>query len=390
MLRAFATVVCAAALAGACGGDSPPDTTPHSYDADDPNIQYMGRVDTTNPKLARFSLGATTIRARFVGTGAAVLLKDEHRFSWRNYYDAIVDDVPVMTIRPDDDTSITRYQVISDLPVGEHEIRIVRRTEPNVGNGFFQGFEFAGTIAPPGDLPTRKMEFIGDSITAGSGIEAPNNDAACASDGWGQPVMNADLAYGPVLARELNAQYHVIGVSGIGLTRNYESNPAEGDTRPMPEVYDLLLPQLPAGANNAWTPSRYVPNVVVVALGTNDFSPGDMPPGERPKIAVADFVTAYAAFVTKLRGYYPNADIFAISSPMLGDGWPMAADTYATDLKNAVTMVEDQFAAAGDTKVHSFHVTKQSGAGCGTHPDVDQQADTALELGAYVATIMGW
>jgi hypothetical protein len=62
-----------------------------------------------------------------------------------------------------------------------------------------------------------------------------------------------------------------------------------------------------------------------IALGTNDFSPGDNPvltaPGAptnaRPLMTVPVFVTAYVAFVDKLRSYYPNAHIFAMGSPML-------------------------------------------------------------------------
>jgi hypothetical protein len=165
-------------LAGACGGNSnmttPPDTTLRTYDADDPNIQYTGRFDVTNAKQPKFALNATYVTAAFKGTGVSVLLKDEHRYGkWRNYYDAVVDGVVVAKIRPDDDISVIEYPVTSTLPYGDHVITLVKRTEPNVGAGFFVGFEFAGQIQPPPARPPHKMLFFGDSITAGSASRSP-------------------------------------------------------------------------------------------------------------------------------------------------------------------------------------------------------------------------
>ena len=53
----------------------------------------------------------------------------------------------------------------------------------------------------------------------------------------------------------LDADYHVVGVSGIGLVRNYQSDPGMGDTRPMPQVYNLTLPEMTAGSAT-WTPAE--------------------------------------------------------------------------------------------------------------------------------------
>jgi lysophospholipase L1-like esterase len=389
-------------LAGACGGNSnmttPPDTTLRTYDADDPNIQYTGRFDVTNAKQPKFALNATYVTAAFKGTGVSVLLKDEHRYGkWRNYYDAVVDGVVVAKIRPDDDISVIEYPVTSTLPYGDHVITLVKRTEPNVGAGFFVGFEFAGQIQPPPARPPHKMLFFGDSITAGSGVEVPDGDPGCTADDWGQPVENADEAYGPDAARMLDADYHVLGVSGIGLVRNYSSDPAN-DLRPMPMVYNLLFPELTNGGE--WVPAMYAPDAIVVALGTNDFSPGDNPPltaagtpaNARPIMDVATFVAAYTAFIDKLRADYAATHIFLMSSPMLVDGWPATADNLyhsKSDLESALGMLEDHYATIGGPKVQKVLVSKQGG-GCGTHPNVQGQSNTAMELAAAVKSALGW
>ena len=375
----------------------PPDTSLRTYDADDPNIQYTGRIDSSNPKLVKFSVNGTSITARFKGTAVSVTVKDEFRYAkYRNFYDAIVDGQVVAKVAPDPsgDTGPT-YPIEAGLPYGEHVVTLVRRTEPTVGIGFFAGFQIAGEILPPSDPPARRIEIIGDSITAGAGVDAPNGDPACTAppDGWGLPVEDAYKSYGEALARSFGAEAHVLGISGVGLVRDYSSNPRD-DLRTMPEVYDLMYPQLPVSAVNptSWdgAHTKFVPDAIVIGLGTNDFSPGDAPADSpRPMMDTATFVSAYVAFVTTLRGYYPNAQFFLISSPLLSDGWPTAAYRSASDLKDSLAAVEAQFAAAGDAKVHKAYVSYVFSAGCG-HPDATQQAGTAAELEPFIKTTMGW
>jgi len=242
-------------------------------------------------------------------------------------------------------------------------------------------------MAPPA-RPTRKLLFFGDSITAGSGVEVPDGDPGCTADEWGQPVENADRAYGPEAARQLDADYQVLGVSGIGLVRNYSSNTAN-DLRPMPMVWNLQLPQLTNSP--VWPAANDSPDAIVVALGTNDFSPGDNPASSpRPKMEVATFVAAYIQFVDALRAAYGAAPhIFAISSSMLADGWPDATYRSWSDQRDALAMIEAHYAGAGDSKVHKLYVSKQGG-GCGTHPNVAGQTVTAGELATYVKTVMMW
>jgi lysophospholipase L1-like esterase len=130
-----------------------------------------------------------------------------------------------------------------------------------------------------------------------------------------------------------------------------------------------------------------VPDAVVIGLGTNDFSPGD---SDRPTMDVGAFAMAYVEFIGTLRGYYPKADIFCISSPMLGDHWPKPEEKSATNQKAAITKVVDELNGKGDAKVHKFFVNPIVGAGCATHPNTDQHALLASQLGGFIAPIMGW
>ena len=357
------------------------DTSPHTYNADDPGIMYSGRIDFSDAKKPVFSAAGVVIQARFHGTGAAVLLEDE--FKWgtnRNYYDAVIDGSTVVKIAPE--KAVTRYEVAAGLPEADHSLSLFKRTEASIGKCTFLGFEFAGVILPAPAKPARRIEFIGDSITCGTGMEALINSTQCNEDGWGQPYNNARLSYGAVLSHNLNAEYHLTSVSGIGLVRNYSF---QYDARPMPEVYDSLF--FEQTDSPAWDPKLYMPDALVIALGSNDFSPGD---SDRPIMQIDEFVNAYVEFIAKLRKDFPEAHVFCVSSPILGDHWPTGEYKSATDQKTAITKVVDQLNQSGDDKVHKFFSTSIVGMGCGSHPDANQHQLMAEQLGRIIAGVMGW
>jgi hypothetical protein len=379
---------------------------PNDYAADDANILYSGRIDFSTATSPEFSAPGITIRANFHGATLAIKIKDSHESGNPNYFDVIVDDQPAVKIRPT--LLATNYPVSIQLADADHTVVVTKRTEASVGYANFQGFTFGGQISPPPAAATHKIEIIGDSISAGAGMEAVNGSAECA-DTYGEGYQNAYLSYGAVAARALNAEYHITAVSGIGLVQNYSQS---YDARPMPQVYDLLYveqngpmadpsytaDQLKnAKTSPLWDTTQFVPDAVVIGLGTNDFSPGDgvAPPAgtaiaARMKIAPADYAVAYEAFITQLRTYYPSADFFCLSSPILGDGYPTNTDTYATDLKTALADMATYYSGLADTKVHTVLIDKVSGNGCGGHPDVLQQAAAGMQVQQAISAALGW
>jgi lysophospholipase L1-like esterase len=194
-------------------------------------------------------------------------------------------------------------------------------------------------------------------------------------DDYGRAVSNADKAWGPVLARTLDAEYHVTAVSGIGAIRNYACK----DPNTMPKVYDRVFVE--RADSPVYDTSQFVPDAVLVLLGTNDFSPDDPKDCNNPPLNETHDPENYALFIdtmkefvgTTLRGYYPEAEIFLLSSPMLNDGWPTAEYTSDTSQRAAITTVVDELGAS-DPKVHvvlgDYDTTRYSGNGCGTHPNL--------------------
>lgn len=375
--------------AGAAGhGEDGPELEAHSYAADDARIRYTGRIDFGVPDTPRFSLPGSYITVRFKGTGISVHLRDQFKYGTeRSFYDAAIDGDRVAIIAPD--RSTTDYEIQEDLPYGEHTLVLTKRTQASLGYGIFSGVTVTGELLEPAAEPTRRMIFIGDSISAGEGSEAANDSAECGEDayyeagGWGQPYQNANAAFGPVLARSFDAAYHLVAASGIGLVRNYTS---EYDTRPMPEVYDLLF--IESETSPAWDHGLFDADVIVVGLGTNDFSPGD--DDRDPALDLDAYSAAYIDFVDTLLGYHPAAHVFAMTSHMLGDGWPSASDMSATSLNTAIDMVVEHYESEGIDQVHKLAVRKVTGQGCGTHMTAEQQAVMAQEMRPSIAEVMGW
>ncbi|HEY4786691.1 MAG TPA: hypothetical protein VIH57_11605, partial [Bacteroidales bacterium] len=171
---------------------------------DNPNIQYTGRIDFTNPKAPRFWTPGVYIKAKFTGTSCKIVINDEVKWGKNhNYLEIVVDESNPYRIRTVGKTDT--ITVADNLTNGEHTVLICKDTETNIGYLEFLGFICKGlTPLPP--KPSRKIEFIGNSITCGTGSD--QSQVKCGQGVW-QDQHNAYMAYGPVVARKLNAQWHL-------------------------------------------------------------------------------------------------------------------------------------------------------------------------------------
>jgi lysophospholipase L1-like esterase len=209
------------------------------------------------------------------------------------------------------------------------------------------------------------IELIGDSITCGYGDVG--RGPACK---FGPDTEDEPEAFGARAARMLGAAHVAIAWSGRGLFVNANADPAD----PMPVLWERTLGDRP---ESRWDFAGYVPDVVVIDLGTNDFWNGDPGPG---------FEKAYEAFLARVRARYPRAHVVAFIGPML------AGDA----LKQARTYIAAAVAAAragGDARVSTFEVPAQSpadGYGCDYHPSVATHTKMAERLADEIRRVTGW
>jgi len=303
---------------------------------------------------------------RFTGPSVSMDFDDD-----ANNFNVILDGKPVMVVHKPGHRMI-------DIEIGgsvAHDIRLEKRSETQYAVGHFIGFRAMPAASAP--ARARQIEFIGDSLTVGYGNTSAFKD--CTPDDIFE-TTDAQEGFGPLTAKHFDADYQINAFSGRGIVRNY--NGFAGDSLPQLYAYTVF-----DGQTKYVKPDWLQPQIIVIALGTNDFSPGD---SEREKMTVEAYTAAYIDFVSKLRGYYPDAHVFGVSSPMLGDAWPEPTDTSASDLKSSLAAMVEHFSEAGDDRVHQINVTKVIGTGCGTHPSVAQHASMAAEVADAVKTTLGW
>jgi len=156
-------------------------------------------------------------------------------------------------------------------------------------------------------------------------------------------------------------------VSGIGVYRNWNS---DGPT--MPQVYENT--EMGSNTSHPWDFKKYSPDIVSIALGTNDFSTGD---GKRPRLPFdsATFVNHYIDFVQLVKSKYPSAQIALLSSPMVnGDNRQL--------LQNCLSAVKQHIDAnhPADKPVALYFFNPMHAHGCAGHPNVEEHSILANEL----------
>jgi lysophospholipase L1-like esterase len=335
--------------AGASGGSA--GGTPGA-----PAVHFVGRVDTTDPDAVKFAWSGTGVVARFQGTQVGVRLSGQE-------YTVVLDGMVRPKLVPGNGTT----PIATGLTAGEHTVEIYRRTEAQQGVSTFMGFDFGGgtLLAPP--AVSRRLEFVGDSITCGYGNEGP--DMNC---GFTPQTENHYLAYPALTARALGAEVSTIAWSGKGVVCNYGDD-ASSCTNPLPTYYERILPDQ---ATPAWDFSKFQPDAVVVNLGTNDLSTTSDP-------TAMQFEAAYRALLEKIRSKYPNAHILCTNGPMLGGNDLTTVRGYLT---NVVT-------ALADPKISTFAIDAQDGSdgyGCDYHPSLARHQKVATVVTAAIKAKLGW
>ena len=322
------------------------DTTADAPPAE-PAVRLVGRYTSKN----ECSWSGSQMIARFNGTAARLKLTA----AANQQFQIEVDGKPTTVLKPS--SGSMTYPIATGLTAGVHEVVVWRRTEAFFGTSTYQGFEFDGTLLAPTPVD-RRIETIGDSITCGYGDEGTSSSCPFTAD-----TENHYLTYGSIAARALKADVVSTCWSGLGMYRNYDG----ATTGTLPDKYTATLPQT---TGSTWDFAKYVPHVVTINLGTNDFAKGD--PG-------APYQNAYLTFVRTIRKNYPAAYILAIIP--------------VTGAKKYIDAVVSTLNGEGDTKVSSLTlsaITTADGWGCDYHPTLVTHARWAKELETAIKAKTGW
>src|SRR5476651_2629429 len=181
--------------------------------ADDPRIQYSGRV-AMKDGVAELSWSATSVNINFTGSNLDVTLSDERS---DNNYDVLIDGVLRFVLHPLKEKQ--DYTLAEGLQRGPHTVELFKRTEWAMGKTWIYDFSIVGTntFLPQSPPKKRKIEVFGNSISCGyADIDYSGQDRGTS------PFEDAYIAYPALIARHFDAELHNTSRSGIGITVSWD------------------------------------------------------------------------------------------------------------------------------------------------------------------------
>lgn len=234
------------------------------------------------------------------------------------------------------------------------------------------------TIAPAAEK-AHKIEFIGDSITCGYGVDDEDK-----THHFSTATEDVTKAYAYKTAESLDADYSMVSISGYGVISGYTNDPnVKVDAQTIPQYYDNLGFSYNKFANSQspqdieWDFSCFTPDVVVINLGTNDESYCKANLEKQ-----AEFVEGYKQLLTDIRAKNPDAEIFCAFGVM-------GAGMLTSVMEAAITFSEE----TGDTKVHYVQLPTQDGSlgyAADWHPTEATHELAAEVMVNEIKTVMGW
>ena len=330
--------------------------------ASDSRILYTGRVLTDGADVS-YDWSGVYFKVRFNGTYLAMKCSDT-RTCWFNQWTD-------KEMSPEADRKFlvgkkdTVIVLAEGLRKGEHEIILQKRTEGDQGTFTVHSFLSDGEILQASGRKERHIEFIGDSYTCGYGTESHDRE-----DPFLAETENCNLTYAAIAARYFDADFNLVSHSGQGIARNYAG---AGRGYHMPDRYRLTFD---TDKEKKWDPSMvsYTPDIVVIYLGTNDFSTGQQP-------QEGNFRHGYISLLKSVREYYgDDVPILCMGSnvnPYLYDYIRSAVTV--SGLRNIAYMT-----------ISNFAHNQESDLGASWHPNYQGQIKVASCVIPYISTLTGW
>jgi lysophospholipase L1-like esterase len=328
------------------------------------SIRYVGRFDFSNSQEVRYDWSGVYIQFSFRGTECAVKMSD----TGHNYYNVFVDDQPSKTIDVKSDTTIV---IARNIGTHIHKIRIYKRTEGNQGTGSFKGILIPenGEMLEWKDVPSWKIEYIGNSITCGYGTEGLSK-----SERFKPSTENNYLSYAPIMARAFKADYHIIAHSGMGVVRNYGYK-EKVSPNAMPDRFNRVYDEkeLPL-----WNFRLWKPDVVVINLGTNDFSTQPFPDK-------AVFKAGYEKLIDEVKKQYGEVPVFCIVGPMTDEPCYSYVKELVEDFRSVYQRKNVYFVG-----IPTYLMDPDKDLGSDSHPNYSGQRKMAAHVLPVISSIMEW
>ncbi len=336
--------------------------------SDAPEIQYFGRWDSGNSGIRRTGRGAAYLRVDFTGTSLRVKLQEE-----KNWWRYSIDGREYTKFRPRTDEK----QLAENLAPGRHTLFLARCSEGEAGISGFGGLllDDGAQLLPPARASERRIEVIGDSISAGAMNDGPLGLSY-------YTIEDGLTAFGPVLAQKLGAEWSIVAKSGEGVVHNYTESWEKREQGKALHTEDTYPQTFFTQAKPQWNPAKFPPQCILLAIGTNDFV-------EQPKKPAAEaFIAGYERLLRLVRGMNPEAVLIAM------DPIPINLGTEPGQWIQQAVAHQQQ---AGDRKLYflpmhgpALQLKENDFIGDDTHPTIAGSRKIAAYLYGEVGRIMEW
>lgn len=385
----LALLISAAFLAG-CGSETPPaETEPavtaapapvsseRSFEAEEAYVKMLGRTHSEEGILwlahsasgIEFTVRGTKCAVKIIGDNMMGNEGNQARFAVEIDGERIMDEM------------VTEHETVYDIFSYDEEkevtVTVVKLSEP--GNSTFGIDEITVTasedIAPTAEK-SPKIEFIGDSITCGYGVDDEDRNHHFSTN-----TEDATKAYAYKTAQLLGADYSLVSYSGHGIISGYTQQGKKVSAQQLPKKYKTYAVSGGSSyegfrvSDEDWDFSKFVPDYVVINLGTNDSSYTG-----KDEELIAEYTAAYVEFLKTVREKNPDAHIICTLGVM------------GADLYDAMCAAAEQYTAeTGDENISTFRLSTQDGStgfAADWHPTAATHDKAAEELSGYIKTLM--
>ncbi len=258
-------------------------------------------------------------------------------------------------------------------------VRVMKFSEAAFGLAGLKELEIDGDIRWLSDAKHRiettvrtgslKLEFIGDSITCGYGIEG-----VWEKDTFTTQQERPDKAYAFLTAKALNAEVQLCSWSGIGITSGY----VDPETTTLPDTNWLMQGVWPytdktlalrlGTEPEVWdSKAYYEPDVVIINLGTNDIS---WVRGKEDRRL--NYVAALRLLMEAVHRRSPDAKIICCIGVM--------GEVLNTSVKEAVELFSKDFPSVKTDCLLYTEQKPEDGIGTDWHPSPVTHKKMAVEL----------
>jgi lysophospholipase L1-like esterase len=346
-----------------------------NYTASAENVKYIGRYlfenDTAwlvqSGSAVEFSINARSAEVILFGDERCERVRSQRaRFALIVDGNIVCDDV--VGSRP------SAVQLFKGDCMRDAKIKIIHLSEAANGAVGISGIRAESDVDDPIRPLQRKplsIEFIGDSITCGYGVEG-----ASEREKFRTTTENFMRSYAYLVAEKLGADYSAVCYSGHGLISGYTSNGKKAGESLISPYYENI------GSYGEyaipWNFNAYPNDVIVLNLGTNDASYIDRDFAVRSR----EFVPVYTQFLYTVRSHNPSSYIICTLGIM------GCAKEYLL-IKEAIS---DYKSSTGDNKIFSFLCPSQKesdGYGCDWHPSEATQIKSAEFISGKLSAILG-